>query len=335
MNISRNLLVLLAKLLFLFSLSSYADELSEYERCQLKQLNSSLENISIEQINHLCNSLKNKDTTHSNGALSLRLKEERKTAFNPYVITPHLMNYILPITYTTGYNEAVYADSPLADASQRFEAKMQISFKVPLNYASMFTENDALFFGMTMQSWWQVYSSVHSKPFRETNYQPEIFYFLPVNWQLLNTSTSLIFGLEHQSNGRELPISRSWNRIYMGILVEHPDWVLNLQPWWRIPENQNNDTSDPDRDDNPDIAYYMGYFELKGAYRIDQNMQTQFLIRHNINTHKGAFEIGFTFPIWGRLRGYLQYFNGYGESLIDYNNAQQRLGLGIALTDLL
>lgn len=271
----------------------------------------------------------------SNGALSERIDAERETFFNPYVITPHKMNYILPVTYTSGFNDKIEVEPEIIESARNTEAKFQISFKVPINHKPIFTEGDALFFGLTLQSWWQLYTTKLSKPFRETNYQPEIFYYLPVNWQLLDTNTSLAFGLEHQSNGRSLPYSRSWNRVYLAVLVEDDHWALNFKPWWRLPESDTLDETDPNRDDNPDIAEYMGYFELSGAYRIDQNMQGHFTFRQNVNEGKGAIEMGVTFPLWGRVTGYLQYFNGYGESLIDYNFAQQRIGLGIAITSLL
>lgn len=321
--------------LFFVSFNNFAEnKLSEQALCQLKQIKSLPENSKITQVIDKCKDLAAEPTIHG-GALTKRLLQERKTSFNPYVITPHKMNYILPVSYTSGFNDKIEVDPTLSQAARNLEAKFQMSFKVPLNYGDLLTEGDALFFGLTMQSWWQLYTTEISKPFRETNYQPEVFYYLPVNWQLLDTTTSLVFGLEHQSNGRTLPLSRSWNRLYFSILVEDQNWVLNLRPWWRLPESKTKDQTDPNRDDNPDIAEYMGYFELNGAYRIDQNMQMQFMLRQNINTNRGAVEVGFTFPLWGRLRGYTQYFNGYGESLIDYNYTQQRISVGIALTDLL
>jgi phospholipase A1 len=57
--------------------------------------------------------------------------------------------------------------------------------------------------------------------------------------------------------------------------------------------------------------------------------------RENFATHKGFIELGVTFPLWGKLKGYAQLSSGYGESLIDYNYDQKRIGFGIALTDIL
>jgi phospholipase A1 len=39
--------------------------------------------------------------------------------------------------------------------------------------------------------------------------------------------------------------------------------------------------------------------------------------------------------ILGPLRGYVQAFTGYGESMIDYNWNQSTIGFGIALNDAL
>lgn len=92
--------------------------------------------------------------------------------------------------------------------------------------------------------------------------------------------------------------------------------------------------ADPEGDDNPDIADYMGHFELTTVYKWD-DYEFSFLGRQNFSTHKGYGEFGVTFPLWGRLRGYAQYTTGYGDSMIDYNINQNRIGLGVALTDLL
>ncbi|MDO6805090.1 phospholipase A, partial [Wenyingzhuangia sp. 1_MG-2023] len=61
------------------------------------------------------------------------------------------------------------------------------------------------------------------------------------------------------------------------------------------------------------------------------------MLRNNLDTtnNRGAVEMDFTFPLTRKLKGFVQYFNGYGDSLIDYNHWQERLGVGIKLTDWL
>lgn len=56
--------------------------------------------------------------------------------------------------------------------------------------------------------------------------------------------------------------------------------------------------------------------------------------RQNFSTNKGAIEVEFTTPLYGKLHGYVLLFNGYGDSLIDYNHSQTRLGVGIALNNM-
>ncbi|WP_434362223.1 phospholipase A [Parasalinivibrio latis] len=269
------------------------------------------------------------------GAISHRFFDERRTEFNPFVITPHRMNYILPVSYTTSINREAYAFSndwtkDLKDT----EAKFQISFKVPLNYNSMFMDGDGLYFGFTLQSWWQVYANEISAPFRETNYQPEVFYTTPLAWKIAGGNTGFVLGIEHQSNGRSQALSRSWNRVYAAMMYERDHFAMAIRPWWRLPEDKKTQPGESDGDDNPDIDDYMGHFELTMAHRWDDYV-LNFTGRQNFSTGNGYAELGLTFPLWGRLRGYVQYANGYGESLIDYNHHQQRIGVGIALTDLL
>jgi len=140
-------------------------------------------------------------------------------------------------------------------------------------------------------------------------------------------------GLEHQSNGQTELISRSWNRLYILALWEKGNTVLSLKPWFRLPERDKEYPTDPLGNENPDIHEYMGHFEFAAVKRWGR--QTfDVMLRNNLRTeNKGAVELGWTFPLGGRFKGYAQCFSGYGESLIDYNTSVTRLGLGILLTD--
>ena len=266
--------------------------------------------------------------------MSQRLQDERDNALNPFVITPHRMNYLLPIVMTDSINNSAYKDSQWGGKMKNAEAEFQISFKTPLNYDDLFIHNDGLFAAFTLKSYWQVYAEDISRPFRETNYRPELFYLAPTPWTPFEANTWITLGIEHQSNGRTQGLSRSWNRIYTDLIVEKGNFVLSLRPWWRIPEDKKDNPASPKGDDNPDIIDFMGHYEVNAVYKW-QDYEFSFTGRQNFSTNKGYGELGMTFPLWGKLRGYTKYSTGYGENLIDYNHKQQRLGIGVALTDLL
>ena len=263
-----------------------------------------------------------------------RLETERKNAFEPFVMTAHRLNYLLPITYSDSINDKAYEGTDWSEGLEHAEAEFQISFKVPLNYSDLLFEGDGLFFGMTLKSFWQVYADEISRPFRETNYRPELFYVTPTPWTPFGGTTAFGVGIEHESNGQRQDLSRSWNRVYSQFYFAKDNFLIALQPWWRIPESDKNDPSDSSGDDNPDIEDYMGHFELSSVYKWN-DLEFSFLGRENFSTHKGYAELGLTFPIWGKVRGYAKYSSGYGSSLIDYNQNQQRVGLGIAITGIL
>ncbi|WP_371185408.1 phospholipase A [Thalassotalea maritima] len=246
-----------------------------------------------------------------------------------FILKPHKRNYVLPITGTDNFHDDAYENIPLfSDNFEDIEAKYQLSLKFPLIDPSFLFDNDSFHFGITIQSWWQIYADDISKPFRETNYQPELFYRAPTPWQPFGGDLVLGIGLEHQSNGRSQALSRSWNRLYGEVLFTKGNFKTYFKPWYRLPENEKDNPNDADGDDNPDIRDYMGNYQIEFEY-LWYDVGLEVMLRKNFTSHKGAVEVGVTFPIWSGLRGYMQYFNGYGESLIDYNHNQQKLGLGI------
>jgi len=264
-----------------------------------------------------------------------RMAMEQRTRWNPFVITPHNANYILPYTHMQEPNPDVYDQVYPGEEIDKEEAKLQISLKVPLNPKDLLVANDAIYFGFTLVAFWQVYNHTISAPFRETNYRPEIYYLMPITSNLLEADTALAIGIEHQSNGRSQILSRSWNRIFANFYYARDNYLISFRPWYRIPENEKEDPTSAKGDDNPDIDDYMGYFELQGTWE-QNDYEFSLLIRNNLRSENyGAAQFDASFPLWGRLRGVVQYFNGYGDSMIDYNHRVERLGVGILLTDLL
>ncbi|MCJ7501340.1 phospholipase A, partial [bacterium] len=60
------------------------------------------------------------------------------------------------------------------------------------------------------------------------------------------------------------------------------------------------------------------------------------MLRNNLRSdNRGAVEVGWSYPLKGRMKGYLQIFEGYGESLVDYDYRMTRVGMGILLADWL
>ncbi|MFM2484568.1 phospholipase A [Celerinatantimonas yamalensis] len=264
------------------------------------------------------------------GLVQQRLEREKKQQNEPFVITPYRPNYILPVKYTPHPDQANYIDSE--DPNNRLnetEVKFQISFKFPIAF-DFAGKGSSLWAAYTQQSFWQAYNSEISSPFRESNYEPEVFmqFELPESaspaWRL----SLWRIGLDHQSNGRSRPASRSWNRLYGELVFESTHDVFSIKPWYRFPESRQND-------DNQHIEKYYGYGEFNWVH-VWHDYSVDMLLRNNFRQqNKGALQLGFSFPLWGKLRGYVQYFNGYGESLIDYNQSTQTLGVGVMLTNWL
>ena len=286
-------------------------------------------------------------------ALDKRLALEGESFRNAFSLTPHRQNYILPFTYNTSPNNDAFA--PVGKQFGRTEMKFQFSFKTLLKQ-NLFGGRGDLFFAYTHLAFWQAYDAKNSAPFRETNYEPELLYRIvhrqdPADNTFRHRLTTIAFN--HQSNGKSGAVSRSWNRVYASFVFEKPrfldlgDFYLELKPWLRIPENENED-------DNPSMEKYLGYGELRAVLHT-RGLKFSLMGRNNLRARNlGAVQLDCSFPLewlnplnWfsatrkapdgqkGKLRGYLQYFNGYGESLIDYDHAVQRIGVGVILIDWL
>ncbi|WP_341888333.1 phospholipase A [Variovorax sp. YR752] len=256
------------------------------------------------------------------------LDGQRSALFAPRAYKPV---YLMPATWTDQVNRRPGSPAPEHSVSdplvlKAVEAKYQISLKTKFAH-SLFGAPVSLWGGYTQSSRWQLYNGADSRPFRETNYEPEVMLVAPLDigvlgWKLRMASLSL----NHQSNGRALPLSRSWNRVIGGLAFERDDWVAELRPWKRI-------TEATDDDDNPDISNYVGRAELRVArYWGEHALSVQ--LRHSLRggqRSRGSAQLDYVFPLAGALHGQLQLFSGYGESLIDYNLRQTKAGLGVTI----
>ena len=251
-----------------------------------------------------------------------------------FVLRAHQPTYILPAWYLFSPNKR--PSSPTQDSISLFgskfnnvEAKYQISFKSKIWENALRTPVD-VWFAYTQQSHWQMYNKTQSSPFRETDYEPELIATtpLPSSWQWQGWRMRMAgLGVVHQSNGQTDPLSRSWNRVYAMAGVEKGNLSLVGRWWYRLPEEAQND-------DNPDITDFMGRGDVQAIYRY-QDHTLGGRVRYSPKHGKGAVQLDWTFPVAGRLRGYVQGFSGYGESLIDYNHHSRGLGVGLVLTDWL
>ena len=266
------------------------------------------------------------ESTNEKSALDRRIEAERQTRFQPFVLTPHKPNYILPVTYNETPNNAPF-DTTNEGELDNYEIKFQISVKFPI-IDDPFGEQGSIQFAYTNLSFWQAYNTGSSSPFRETVHEPELFLVLENDWEFGGFKNRLIqLGINHQSNGQSGTSSRSWNRIYADFIFEKDNYYLSFRPWVRL--------GFTGQDDNPDIETYMGHGEFRAVYAGRKHILSLMLRNNFHNPNYGAVEVNWSFPLSRRAKWFIQYFNGYGESLIDYNAPVNRLGIGIALTDWL
>lgn len=250
----------------------------------------------------------------------------------PFVIIPHKPNYIIGswVDELELQNE-IYDD---------YETKFQISFKVPLFKHDLDTTL-VWYFGYTQLSVWQMLNFEHSAPFRDTNFEPELMlYWIPKSkismsdWRLRLINFGIV---DHQSNGQVPPISRSWNRSYIEAAFEKGRNYINFRVWKRWNESKKENPDDYKGDDNPQIEEYVGHGEVRFLHLGNRNNLSLAVRDTTHRDGRGSVQFDWTFSMFDEkgMRFYVQYFKGYGETLIDYNIKRKRIGFGVMLADWL
>lgn len=146
-------------------------------------------------------------------------------------IKPYRRNYILPVSYNDKVNRTLIDDTGDSFQAEDVEVKFQLSFELPL-WGDILEQDLDLYFAYTQLSFFQAYNKAYSSPFRDTAYEPE----LGLNWQpdlefMDWRLTSARLALNHQSNGREEPLSRSWNRLIGQFQLKRENLGLWLRLW--------------------------------------------------------------------------------------------------------
>ena len=267
------------------------------------------------------------------GPFDCRVRHEHSIRNAPFVLIPHKPSYILASWDNTLDEQD--------EKNETYETKFQFSFKLPL---LPFNDEWIAFFGYTQLSVWQMANKSNSSPFRDTNYEPEVMlYYIPKGGLFNGTLRLINFGLfNHQSNGQSGDQSRSWNRSYIQAVFElNRHNYIALTAWHRHPERKKTGPNDAGGDDNEDIEKFVGREEIRYHY-VGDIFNFSVSAKNNLNQDEnsyGSYQVDFTFPLnlfkKKGLRAYIQYFNGYGETLIDYNQKRDRFGVGVILADWL
>ncbi|MGB7405419.1 MAG: phospholipase A, partial [Pacificimonas sp.] len=231
-------------------------------------------------------------------------------------------------SYKTNY--ALLGTSP-------FNAKLQFSFKYGLVDEDISSDEDLAFlrgvnFGFTQTMFWDL--GRRSSPFRSIDFQPEILYELPEPMSLTDTvSVGGQAGLKHLSNGRDGFASRSFNIGYLEpkfVLADVGPGQLTFAPsaWFYF----------GDLSDNPDIDDFRGNTAVRVAYREPDGFRIEGLARGYIGTSgRGASQLDIAYPISsGILRGvnldlHAQFFDGFGENLLEFDRRTTRFRIGVSL----
>jgi phospholipase A1/A2 len=204
--------------------------------------------------------------------------------------------------------------------------KFQLSMKfMPLSLADSWIQPA---FAYTQTSFWDIFAP--SAPFFDTSYKPTVFVNFPN--VLRNTNVwhlDVQTGYQHESNGRGGVDSRSLNYMYLQPRVRLGDparlhATLTPRAWFYV----------MDLSDNPDIDEYRGHInlQLKGGY---EKYEMAVSLQMGDKAQHAGVQIDLTAPLLRRYHFtpyfHVQYFNGFGETLHNYNQRTESVRFGFSL----
>ncbi len=211
---------------------------------------------------------------------------------------------------------------------------------VNLSFKYRLVEDLDLFFGYTQLMFWD--KDKESSPFKDINYNPEAYYHWTIDGDWLKSIDIGIY--EHKSNGRDGADSRSWDRQYLQFNTEFEN-----KGWFNIPSKIHWDIKyfklwEGLLGDNRDIGKYIGNVSnritVEDYFNIGALTETEFYAEFNaggqnkLDFTMGGLELGYVFnwQFWGlNPRIYIESFNGYGHSLLLYNQIEHAVRIGLRI----
>lgn len=205
-------------------------------------------------------------------------------------------------------------------------SKVQLSFKALL-YRPL-----PIYFGYTQLMFWELLQD--SKPFRDLTYNPELFYRLDLGKEL--SLRRIDFGaFNHTSNGKAGSDSRSFNRSYVRLQFEKEltRWLFRLTT--EISYLYDFDETNRDiRDFVSPFALEFSFIQLfegwidKGELTLQLRPGGHFGERWD----RGGYQLSYAFRLGGLQvvpAFYLQYYMGYAETLLNYNQNVHTVRAGL------
>lgn len=204
--------------------------------------------------------------------------------------------------------------------STNSDVKFQLSFMFRLTEATL-PWNSYIFLMYTQKTFWNVFQE--SLPMRDINFNPGVGWTKPF-FSKDRYMGKLTLLLEHESNGRDGDASRSWNKISLCASTIIDEWLMVHAKYW-IPII--------DGGGNKDILKYCGIYQ-GGFVVTSRNKKWTWGLtwvkrqgwNFNFNT---IWETSWKVSEKMNLNLYAQYYNGYGENLIDYKQFHSRLRVGL------
>jgi phospholipase A1 len=202
------------------------------------------------------------------------------------------------------------------------DLKFQVSIRHRLTN-SMFPFKTYLFLTYSQKAFWDVFRK--SLPFRDLNYNPTIGFgkALISKKRFLGT---LLFQFEHESNGKDGVDSRSWNKISLtSNIIFDRNWTLYAKAWIPIVDGENN----------KDLTRYTGWGNIGGQYKSNDTKYYFSLVinKRSVPNFSANIIMNLAVRIFDDENQYLfaEFYNGYGESLLNYNEFRQRLRVGFVI----